>query len=88
MKNLFFITLIAGTFAILPFSMNAGNNVDPNVESHNLYQVNDIKEILEFDIKVYDCTVTYTNSQGVTFTATESDCIKAFEKVSPFIEAQ
>ena len=36
----------------------------------------------------YDCTVTYTNSQGVTFSATESDCIKAYEKVAMFIEAQ
>ncbi len=40
------------------------------------------------DLESYDCTATYTNSKGVTFTSTESDCIKAYEGLAMFIEAE
>lgn len=41
---------------------------------------------IEYD-KV-SCTVTYTDSHGVTFSATAETCIEAYEAVMPFIEAQ
>lgn len=69
--------MLALTFGLFSFSVDSANNVDNNTKIQEL-------EILD----VYDCTVTYTNSRGVEFSATESDCIKAYEKISMFIEAE
>ena len=33
------------------------------------------------------CTVTYTNSYGVTFTSTAKTCDEAYKNLSPHIEA-
>lgn len=34
------------------------------------------------------CTVSYTNSYGVTFTATANSCAEAYEEIRIFIEAK
>lgn len=34
-----------------------------------------------------DCTATYTNSKGVTFTVTAPTCGEALDKLDPIIEA-
>lgn len=34
-----------------------------------------------------DCTVTYTNSKGIKFTATASTCGEAYEMIAPHVEA-
>ena len=41
-----------------------------------------------FEYYEASCTVSYTNSHGVTFTATAETCTEAYELISPHIEAK
>lgn len=80
MKNLMFslAVMLIGSFAFANSSSN--NNFD--------------KLLLEKVISVtYDdakksCTVSYTNSAGVTFTSTSETCTEAYENLSMHVEAQ
>ncbi|HYX09510.1 MAG TPA: hypothetical protein VE912_22460 [Bacteroidales bacterium] len=47
-----------------------------------------IKTVANQEMLAASCTVSYTNSGGVTFTATASTCIEAYEQIQPFIEAR
>jgi hypothetical protein len=43
---------------------------------------------VKYDDEVKSCTVSYTNSYGVTFTSTARTCTEAYENLSMHIEAQ
>lgn len=49
--------------------------------------VNESDLIIKNDEKAKECTVTYTNSSGVTFTSTAETCTEAYENLLPHIEA-
>jgi hypothetical protein len=46
------------------------------------------KTKLTYTYDIGSCTVSYTNSSGVTFSATAETCIEAYENIMPFIEAK
>ncbi len=83
MKNLFFSLafLLIGSFA---FANNATNDNFEKLLSEKVITVkyNDDAE------KGKSCTVSYTNSAGVTFTSTAETCTEAYENLSMHIEAQ
>ncbi|MDK2773279.1 MAG: hypothetical protein KYX68_13820 [Flavobacterium sp.] len=49
--------------------------------------VKDSDLTIEYDEKAKECTVTYTNSSGVTFTSTAETCTEAYENLMMHIEA-
>ena len=79
MKNVFFALafMLVGTFA---FANNSTTNFD-KLLSQNVITV-------EYNDNEKTCTVSYTNSHGVTFTSTAKTCTEAYENLSMFIEAE
>jgi hypothetical protein len=72
MKNLLFSVI----FVLFGTFANAG------------YSNNEALADVTFEIEAGSCTVTYTNSRGITFSATAPTCTEAYENIMPHIEAQ
>ncbi len=79
MKNLFFSLafMLIGSFA---FANNSTTNFDKLISEKVI--------TIKYDVSKSSCTVSYTNSAGVTFTATAKTCTEAYENLSMHIEAQ
>ena len=88
MKNLFLsvVLLLTVSFA---FATNDAEIVSLNndtIELTNSLELNEV--IVTIDDLKKSCTVTYTNSAGVTFSSTAETCTEAYENLSMHIEAQ
>ncbi len=89
MKNLFLSVVLLLTVSFV-FAANdvetvSAFNVEKTVDLTNSLELNEIVITVE-DLK--SCTVTYTNSAGVTFSSTAETCTEAYENLSMHIEAQ